>query len=431
LLASEQDLAAVKIVGILLALLCAAMLVAGQRFVVHAISRISSAMSELSIGNLDTAVPFENRRDEIGVMAKAVTIFKRQATENLLHRNENERVIRCLSAGLENMSNGNLSYRIEEVFGDALDPLRICFNSSISTLQETISTVKTGTDGIRSGTEEIAQASDDLSRRTENQAANLEQTAAAVAEITSRVKQTASGAVHARNIVELTKSEADRSGLIVQKAVSAMQQIEQSSQKITQIISVIDEIAFQTNLLALNAGVEAARAGDAGRGFAVVASEVRALAQRSADAAREIKQLLSTSQDAVSQGVDLVAESGKSLGDIISRVAEINNIVSEIASNAEQQASGLQEVNTAVDQMDQVTQQNASMVEETTAATRNLTNQSIELAKLVSRFATATSAAINAAVQNQPRATAKAAIVHAPAPKVKRVAGADADWQEF
>jgi methyl-accepting chemotaxis protein len=431
LLNSERDLMLVKSIGILLALLAIALLFVANHLVVKPIARIAGVMSELSAGNQSVSVPMQSRRDEIGEMVLAVNVFKQQAIENSNHREQNDRVIRYLNAGLENMSNGNLSYRIQESFGETLEPLRVCFNDSMSTLQETIATVKVGTDGIKSGTEEIAQASDDLSRRTENQAANLEETAAAVAEITTKVKQTASGAVHARKIVEVTKNEADRSGVIVQKAVSAMQQIEQSSQKITQIISVIDEIAFQTNLLALNAGVEAARAGDAGRGFAVVASEVRALAQRSADAAREIKQLLSTSQDAVGQGVDLVAETGKSLGDIISRVAEINTIVSDIASNAEQQASGLQEVNTAVDQMDQVTQQNASMVEQTTAATRNLTNQSVELAKLVSRFATATSGVIDTAKLKQQLPAQKLSSVHAPAPMAKRAANADPEWQEF
>ncbi len=200
------------------------------------------------------------------------------------------------------------------------------------------------------------------------------------------MKESAAGAVNARNIVAKAKDDADRSGDIVNRAVIAMKAIEDTSRKINQIIGVMDEVAFQTNLLALNAGVEAARAGEAGRGFAVVASEVRALAQRSAEAAKEIKVLLSSSQDAVEDGVQLVAETGTSLRSIIERIGEINKIVSDIAANAEHQASGLQEVNTAVEQMDMVTQQNAAMVEETTAATRTLTQQSSDLASIVARF---------------------------------------------
>ncbi len=182
------------------------------------------------------------------------------------------------------------------------------------------------------------------------------------------MKNTAQGALHAREVVSGAKSNADESGEVVRQAITAMGGIETSSRQIGQIIGVIDEIAFQTNLLALNAGVEAARAGDAGRGFAVVASEVRALAQRSAEAAKEIKGLISASASQVAQGVDLVGATGKALGRIVTQVAEIDTVVSGIAGSAQEQATALHQVNTALNQMDQVTQQNAAMVEETTAA---------------------------------------------------------------
>ncbi|MGO4839857.1 methyl-accepting chemotaxis protein, partial [Rhizobiaceae sp. 2RAB30] len=172
---------------------------------------------------------------------------------------------------------------------------------------------------------------------------------------------------------------AEHSGQIVQNAVTAMSEIEKSSREISQIIGVIDEIAFQTNLLALNAGVEAARAGEAGRGFAVVASEVRSLAQRSAEAAKEIKALISTSSAQVESGVKLMAETGKVSEDIIGQVAEINSLVAEIASSSQEQSTGLSEVNIAVNQMDQATQQNAAMVEQTTAAVHSLRAQVSEL----------------------------------------------------
>jgi methyl-accepting chemotaxis protein len=187
-------------------------------------------------------------------------------------------------------------------------------------------------------------------------------------------------------VVSTTKTDATHSGEVVRGAVSAMHQIETSSNEISQIIGVIDEIAFQTNLLALNAGVEAARAGDAGRGFAVVASEVRALAQRSADAAKEIKALISASSQQVDRGVSLVGETGKVLERIVTQVTQINGVVTEIAASAEEQSTGLQQVNTAVNQMDQVTQQNAAMVEEATAASHALTSEADALSRLIARF---------------------------------------------
>jgi methyl-accepting chemotaxis protein len=392
-----SDLALKVCLG-LAVLLCTALtaiFIAGNRLVVRALVRIAEVMSDLANGNLNVSVPYEARRDEVGDMARAVSVFKSQAQDNKSSKDANEYVISNLGDGLNRVSSGDLTRKINEPFPPALDALRVGFNSTVEALQNIIANVRRGAEGISSGTAEISIASDDLSRRTENQAANLEQTAAAVAEITHKVQETASGATHARNIVSLAKEDADKSSVIVDRAISAMKAIEDSSRRINQIIGVMDEMAFQTNLLALNAGVEAARAGDAGRGFAVVASEVRALAQRSAEAASEIKDQISTAQTAVADGVHLVAESGISLRSIIERISEINRVVSEIASSAEQQAVGLQEVNIAVEQMDMVTQQNAAMVEETTAATRTLTEQSSELARIVSRFTVRNSTQIN------------------------------------
>ena len=229
------------------------------------------------------------------------------------------------------------------------------------------------------------------------------------------------------------RTDAERSGVVVRDAVAAMSEIENSARQISQIIVVIDEIAFQTNLLALNAGVEAARAGDAGRGFAVVASEVRALAQRSADAAKEIKALISASSQQVDRGVNLVGETGKVLERILTQVTQISGVVSEIAASAEEQSTGLQEVNTAVNQMDQVTQQNAAMVEEATAASHALTSEADQLARLISRFETGEAKAPGPAarpVQPQPRTvTAMKTTGHRSGGAA--LAPAEDSWDEF
>ena len=216
------------------------------------------------------------------------------------------------------------------------------------------------------------------------------------------MRRTAEGAGKARDAVGVARSDAEHSGDVVRDAVAAMSEIEGSAQKISQIIGVIDEIAFQTNLLALNAGVEAARAGDAGKGFAVVASEVRGLAQRSAEAAKEIKALISASSQQVGRGVTLVGETGKVLDRIAGQVTEIAGVVTDIAASAQEQASGLAQVNTAVNQMDQVTQQNAAMVEQATAASHALNGEAEAMARQVARFDLGDDAASGARRQPPP-----------------------------
>jgi methyl-accepting chemotaxis protein len=296
-------------------------------------------------------------------------------------------VVADLAAGLAQLAEGDLTGRLRS-FPQDYKQLETDFNAAIIKLQETISVIAGNSRGIHSGTGEISQAADNLSKRTEQQAASLEETAAALDEITATVRKTAEGAKHASEVVTSAKADAERSGKVVQDAVVAMGEIEKSAQEISQIIGVIDEIAFQTNLLALNAGVEAARAGDAGKGFAVVASEVRALAQRSAEAAKEIKALIQASTTQVASGVNLVGETGKALTRIAKQVNEMTAIVTEIAASAQEQATGLHQVNTAVNQMDQMTQQNAAMVEESTAASHSLAQEAEKLTSLVGQFKT-------------------------------------------
>ncbi len=302
-------------------------------------------------------------------------------------KNEQEKVIvQGIGAGLEALAKGDLTHRISADLKGPFAKLRDDFNTAGARLEEALQSVLTGAAGISSGAGEIASAADDLSRRTEQQAASLEQTAAALEEITATVKRTAENAKEAGSIVGTAKKAAEEGGCVVETAIDAMGQIERSSKQITDIIGVIDEIAFQTNLLALNAGVEAARAGDAGKGFAVVASEVRALAQRSAEAAKEIKTLIKDSGNHVSSGVKLVGESGDALKNIVEQVVAINALVNDMAQAAQQQSTGIEEVNVAVSQMDQVTQQNAAMVEQSTAASRSLAEETSELTRMVGFF---------------------------------------------
>ena len=381
------------------------------RAIVGPLARLQGAMLDLAAGREISVALDTERHDEIGAMAKAVHVFKdnaaalktaegeqrriatlteeerlRTEAERRQHEAEQTAVVGTLADNLAKIAKGDLTTRIEAEFKGQYQQIKTDFNAAVARLDETIQSIAASTQAIHSGTNDISSAADDLSRRTEQQAASLEETAAALEEITSTVKKSAEGATHARDVVAASDDDAKKSSVVVRQAVEAMDAIAKSAGQISQIIGVIDEIAFQTNLLALNAGVEAARAGDAGRGFAVVASEVRALAQRSAEAAKEIKGLISASTAQVNHGVTLVAETGKSLERMMSQVTEINEIVTGIAAGAREQATGLAEVNTAINQMDHVTQQNAAMVEQSTAASHSLSQESEQLSSLIGQF---------------------------------------------
>ena len=340
----------------------------------------------LALSSLVKAV-FLDMDLSISIYLEELEERRREADDacQLIQRNQSN-ALDMFAAALEKLSNGDLQTRLEGKLPPEFEKLGADFNGAVEKLQEAFGKVAESTSAIFGAANEIAQASDDMSRRTETQAASLEETTAAVKEISGAVNATAVNTQHATKVVSATKSEAQDSGKVVSRAVEAMGRIEKSSGGISQIIGVIDEIAFQTNLLALNAGVEAARAGEAGKGFAVVAQEVRALAQRSAEAAREIKGLISASSSEVAEGVDLVSQAGKALEQIVAQVAEIDQVVGEIATGAAEQANGLSEISQAVGQMDQMTQQNAAMVEETTAASQSLRGETAALAEAVSRF---------------------------------------------
>ena len=355
------------------------------RLLARPVERLTGVMGELAEGNAAIAVPDTDRGDEIGHMSRAVLVFRDAAVTKKIADDEQQRVVDRVGDALKQLAAGDLTVAITD-FPPSYVRLERDFNAAVAELQSTFGTISAGVSGIADGSGDIRQASDDLSQRTEQQAASLEETAAAMDEITSTVRRTADDARRAHTVVGAAQDEASRSGVVVRRAVEAMAGIERSSTEISDIISVIDGIAFQTNLLALNAGVEAARAGDAGRGFAVVASEVRALAQRSAEAAKDVKTRITASSEQVDTGVALVTETGKALDTIIGRIGEISTLVASIATAAEQESSGLQQINTAVSEMDGVTQRNAAMAEEATAAARSLSSEAETLAQAVRRF---------------------------------------------
>jgi methyl-accepting chemotaxis protein len=294
--------------------------------------------------------------------------------------------ISTLGHALRQLAEGELRQNLATPFVPSMEKLRGDFNEVIEKLRLTMQTVAQNAATIASGSAEIRVAADQLARRTEQQAASLEESAAALEEITTTVRDSSRGADEAGKLVGITKDSAERSGDIVHRAIGAMEKISQSSGEITNIIGVIDDIAFQTNLLALNAGVEAARAGEAGKGFAVVAQEVRELAQRSASAAKAIKELINTSRQHVANGVDLVGQTGDALKQIAVQVGHIDVNVSTIVKASREQATGLVEINNAVNLMDQATQKNAAMVEETTAASHGLAREAESLRELLTQF---------------------------------------------
>ncbi|MCZ8180882.1 MAG: methyl-accepting chemotaxis protein [Rhizobium sp.] len=380
------------------------------RSVVSPINRLKSAMNDIAEERVEIKIGDTDRRDEIGGMAKTLEVLRNSVRERIELRDreveqqaslngERERnelnlrtaserqnhAISALGSALERLAEGDLTVQIG-VIGSEYEKLRDDFNRAVESLGSVIAAINQTSDIVTSSAGNISEATNNLSKRTEQQAAALEETAAALDEITATVRTAAERANEARQMVAETKSSANRSGEIVRSAVDAMGRIEGSSQKISQIISVIDEIAFQTNLLALNAGVEAARAGEAGRGFAVVAQEVRELAQRSANAAKEIKALISASAAEVDTGVGLVRSTGEALLEIEALVNRVNESVNTIATAAKEQATGLAEINTSVNHMDQMTQQNAAMVEETSAAGQSLAEESYNLRQLLSRL---------------------------------------------
>ena len=281
---------------------------------------------------------------------------------------------------------GDLSRPVQVSGRGEVAEMMLAMQQMQASLVRIVGEVRLSSDSIATGSSEIATGNADLSQRTEEQASNLEETAASMEELTSTVKNNADTAHKAAALAGEASRAAVQGGEVVAQVVSPMEEISAASRKITDIISVIDGIAFQTNILALNAAVEAARAGEQGRGFAVVASEVRSLAQRSADAAREIKTLIGASVEKVENGTQLVSEAGRSMEGIVAQVQRVSDLIGEISSATSEQTTGISQVGEAVTQLDQVTQQNAALVEQSAAAADSLRHQAAKLAEVVSVF---------------------------------------------
>ncbi|WP_394694992.1 methyl-accepting chemotaxis protein [Pseudoxanthomonas japonensis] len=347
-----------------------------------------------------------------------------------------DRNLAQLSALLRAIADGDLAARMEGDFHGVFATMRDDANATVAQLTDIVGRIQDASGSINTAAGEIASGNHDLSRRTEQQAANLEETAASMEELTSTVRQNAESARQANQLAIGAASVASQGGDVVGKVVTTMTDIEQSSRKIAEIISVIDGIAFQTNILALNAAVEAARAGEQGRGFAVVASEVRTLAQRSANAAKEIKGLIETSVEKVSDGSALVNQAGATMAEIVASVQRVTDIMAEISAASQEQSAGIEQVNQTITQMDEVTQQNAALVEEATAAARSMEEQAQALTESVSVFklhATA-SAPLRKAIATASVATPKPAaraVARKPLARTPEPALADGDWQEF
>jgi methyl-accepting chemotaxis protein len=429
----------------LVAALIAAMLIG--RAIRRPILDLTETMGALSTGNYAAVVNGLERGDEIGRMAKAVQVFKENGQENERLRQQVEKdreqrdrdraaqeaeldrsvgmvvqaavagdltkridtaslqgVMRKLGDGINSlvgsvataidevgrvlaaMAGGDLTRRVEGHYDGVFATLKDNVNTTNEKLAGTVQGIAEAASAVNEASSEISTGSQDLASRTESQAASIEETAASMHEITTTVKQNADNAQAANQLAVAARDTAEKGGSVVSDAVTAVTQIEQSAQKISDIVGLIDEIAFQTNLLALNASVEAARAGEAGKGFAVVAQEVRALAQRSANASKDIKALITASNAQVKTGATLVNQTGSSLTEIVTAIKKVSDIVAEIAAASREQATGLEQVNTAVGSMDEMTQRNGALVEQTSASAQALSGQAKELTRLVAFF---------------------------------------------
>jgi methyl-accepting chemotaxis protein len=413
-----------------------------SRAIAQPITQLTASMSDLASGHLDIHVATD-RHDELGDMARAVVVFRDAALSRQQAEHDQKEALAEIGRILRRLADADLTVRLKGL-PSAYQTIASDFNEALARLSTAMQTVGACVDTIRNNSAEIRASANELSERSENQATNLARQASAMEEITASARNGTALINQANGAMTETRHEAEQGGQVVQDAISAMQGIDRATQEISEIIGVIDGIAFQTNLLALNAGVEAARAGDAGKGFAVVASEVRALAQRSADAARDVKTRILSAGEHVHSGVKLVNETGEALHRIINRVSNVSETISAIAQSAQEQSIGLEQINGAIALMDGMTQKNAAMVEETTAAAHMMGNEAGRLFEAFSAFkvgegqggfsAPAAHYSPGPAPVALPPLRSKPAPMAAPPPAPRAVANggfAADDWSEF
>ncbi|MBT2773307.1 Tar ligand binding domain-containing protein [Halomonas sp. ISL-60] len=362
------------------------------------------------------------------LIAALMILFVRIAMVGSIVKPLNEAV-----AHFERIAQNDLSGKVSDRGRNEIGKLFSAMQHMQSNLAKTVSEVRDSSGSIHIGAREIASGNADLSSRTEQQAASLQETAASMEQLTATVKQNADNARQASQLANDASSTASNGGEVVEKVITTMHGINDSSQKVADIISVIDSIAFQTNILALNASVEAARAGEQGRGFAVVASEVRNLASRSADAAKEIKALIDASSTQVKEGSALVESAGETMRNVVSSVRRVTDIMDEISAASQEQSSGIEQVNQAVAQMDEVTQQNAALVQEASSAASSLEEQAARLESVVSAFRLAEdgSPTQHAPLISPQQSPQRQPALVRPAPRSQKAHGADQDWEAF
>jgi methyl-accepting chemotaxis protein len=443
--------AALGLIGLAIGLLT---LLLFSRRVTRPLRELEQAMSAMARGHLDVAIPGEEKSDELGEIARAlggikVSVSHRAQAGAEARLTEQKQVTGALEAALAALKQGRLSHRISTSFPPEYEQLRADFNSTIETLGGQMGEVARSSGAVRTGAGEISAAASDLARRTEAQATSLGETALTVKDLTASVSEARKSAGAAANAAQDTEQEASQSGKLMQEAVSAMNSIAATSDKMRSIVDVIDGISFQTNLLALNAGVEAARAGDAGRGFAVVASEVRNLAERSAEAAKEIGALIVNSGKEVHHGVQMVSQTQASLLRIVQKASDLSGMIGGIAQGTARQADAIAQVNSVIADLDTATQHNAALVEESTAASHSLATESERLEQVVGRFSVsdglslqgsarhvASPARAPAASSPRPAPAPAAPVARAPARRAPASVGntalaQDDDWSEF